>query len=124
MMDDFFKNNPNLLGIMNINGEHFVHFHIEEGYLIPMQTLPDGVAVKGPTKHNGFNYVILSSTTTGFDELVDIVNAIINFNRDKQAKEHLFEETLKSLQKIFNDSSVEELKTLVTTLNTKTETND
>lgn len=121
MIDDLFKNNANLLGVMKINGESFVHFHIENDYIIPTQSLPAEVTVQGPTKHNNLNYVILSSKTIDVDEILVIVNTILTFNRDKKAKEQLFEETLKSLQRIFNDSSVEELKTLVTELNKKNE---
>lgn len=124
MINEIFDNNPNLLGIMDINNEHFVHFHIEDDYVIPAQDLPKDVSVKGPTKHNNLNYVIISSKTVSLDDLISIVENILLFNREKKTKEALFEETLKSLQKIFNSSSVDELKSLVTTLNTKTEVDE
>ena len=124
MLDDIFNDNPHLLGVMTINGEHSVHFHIEDDYIIPKQDLRDDIIIQGPTKHNNFNYVIISSKVSSPDYLLNVVRDIITFNKNKKAKESLFEETLKSLQKIFNDSSVEELKDLVTTLNSKTEINE
>lgn len=124
MIRQLFEESPYILGVMKINQDSFVHFHLDGGYVIPKSMIPSTVEVKGPTPRNEFNYVILSSATEDVDSLIKMVNDVIQFNKEKKAKETLFEETIKSLERIFNESSVDDLITLVSTLSKKEESDE
>lgn len=112
-------NNENIVGVMKVKDEFFVHFNLNKAYDIPSQMIPDNITLKGPEPHEGFNYCILSSKDVELDDMIDLIYAIEQYNVDKVMKDELFKQTLRSLEYIFKTANIDKLQELVKNITLK-----
>ena len=114
--------------MMNINEKiaqlsaYFIGMNVAEGFIYITvkfphewkisQNIVDKYDVKAVKTENEMGYYFFTSMDVGFENIFSAIEDTINFNEDAVLKQQIFIEKVKELQLIFEEESLDVLKTI------------
>jgi len=114
MIQDIFKElDPYLKGLKIVENYNIVEIIFKNSWRYK-EFLPESISFNQTKEHTNKNYYhgAFYSETMSFDDILETVKYIIEKNLEEEEKERLLKSKMEELKKVFQDTSLEDLKGL------------